>query len=160
MKSPSGEAHDSLVYLQNSKDDLKTGKKVKRVNELEKIITNEDDGEKAVKRIEGNILMLRSIIRMLETITDQSRLEEYRPAAGMLSACITAASAGSSTSILKLLCGFSLLLMPLEWECKILKIWFPAKESLFGHIMINRQLSLYTMTIYGCFYLLFLKMNY
>jgi hypothetical protein len=95
LKSPSGEAHDSLVYLQNSNDDLKTGKKVKRVNELEKIITNEDDGEKAVKRIEGNILMLRSIIRMLETITDQSRLEEYRPAAGMLSACITAASAGS-----------------------------------------------------------------
>lgn len=90
--TPDGRAHDSLVKRLSSTSSEKSNI---RKNELEMIITGLDSPEKAADRMKGNLMMVRSIIRIIEITSDQNRMNSYRPAANIMSALITAASAGS-----------------------------------------------------------------
>lgn len=90
--TPDGRSHDSLARRLLSTE---SGSAEFRKNELEMIITGLDSPQKAADRMKGNLMMVRSIIRIIEIASDQSKMNSYRPAANIMSALISAASAGT-----------------------------------------------------------------
>lgn len=66
-----------------------------RQGELERIITGQPDPAVAQQRIKGNLIMVRSVLRMIEVLTDADKLQTYRPAANLLVTLIASVSSGT-----------------------------------------------------------------
>lgn len=90
--TPDGRAHDNLTKRITGQESDSVSL---RENELEMILTGQDDPQRAANRMKSNIMMLRSVIRIIETISDQEKMNSFRPAAQVISSLIAAASAGS-----------------------------------------------------------------